>query len=220
MPDLSVRTVAALARRAVVFELRLYRSLFRWVTRRVDRGGPEVEPFGYAQAVTPVMWLWIFASAAELPLVHVLVPWETVRIFLLVVGVWGLAWMVGLLASLQVYPHQLSDSHLRVRHGASVDIRVPWANVASVKVDDRDLPSAIRTLQPRETESGTDLQVGVSARVVVHASLREPMTISTHHGPVEFTELSFWADEPRVLADRARRHISAAVRTDRSQPGG
>ena len=93
MPDLNVRTLWRLVRHAVVFEIRLYRSLFRWTTRRPHIPGPDLEPFGYARDVTPVMWLWIFASAAELPLVHVLVPWEGVRLALLVVGVWGLAWM-------------------------------------------------------------------------------------------------------------------------------
>ena len=78
--DLSPARVYALARHAVVFEL--YRSLFRWVTRRPDLGGPGDEHFTYAKAVTPVMWLWIFASAAEVPLVHLLVPWEGVRFVL------------------------------------------------------------------------------------------------------------------------------------------
>ena len=64
------------ARHAVVFEVRLYVSLVRWITRRADLGGPGDTAFPYARMITPVMWLWIFASAAEIPLVHVLVPWR------------------------------------------------------------------------------------------------------------------------------------------------
>ncbi|MBY9073259.1 hypothetical protein K1X13_00355 [Nocardioides sp. WL0053] len=52
MPDL-LRSVVRLVRRGVVFELRLCRSLFRWVARRTHGLAPGVEPFGYARAVTP-----------------------------------------------------------------------------------------------------------------------------------------------------------------------
>ena len=208
MADLSPRGLWALARHAVVFELRLYRSLFRWVTRRHDI--PEhAEPFGYAQAVTPVMWLWIFASAAEIPLIHVLVPWDAVRVAGLVVGVWGLVWMVGLLASLRVYPHLLDDVGLRVRHGASTDIALPWNAIAAVRAERRDLPSSVWTLQPRETaDGGTALQVGVSGQVNVHAVLHRPTAVRTAKGDLEISELSFLVDDPRELVTRARQHLA------------
>jgi hypothetical protein len=180
----------------------------RCLTRRRDVKGHDVEAFGYAKAVTPVMWLWIFASAVEVPLVHILIPWDTVRIVALVLSVWGLVWMVGLLASLNVYPHLVSPSTLRVRHGASVDIPLPWAAVETVKAERRDLPSTVWTLQPRKTERGTDLQVAVSGQVNVHAVLREPLTVVTPKGPMEITELSFLVDDPRALVTRARYHLA------------
>lgn len=170
-------------------------------------------PFTYARTVTPVMWLWIFASAAELPLVHLLVPWEWLRISLLVVGVWGLVWMVGLLASLYVHPHLLGAGRLRVRYGASHTVEVPWAAVASVTYKDEDLESTVWTLQPRESDRGTDLQVGVSGRVNVHAALREPTEVATAKGPMRIVELSFFADEPRPLVARARTHLEEAWRS-------
>jgi len=197
----------ALVRRAVVFELDLYRSLLRWATRRPDVSYPGVEVFGYAQAVTPVLWLWIFASACEIPLLHLLVPWHTVQVVALVLGAWGLLWMVGLLASVTVYPHLLSSSALRVRHGASIDITIGWDAIATIAVQRRDLPSSVRTLQPSETDTGTNLQVGVSGQVNVHAVLREPTTVPTPKGSRRITELSFWADDPRALVTRARRDL-------------
>lgn len=212
MPDLSLGRLVALARHAVVFELRLYRSLFRWIARRPDLGGPGDEPYGYARTVTPVMWLWIFASAAEVPLVHLLVPWDGLRIALLVASVWGLVWMVGLLASLYVYPHLLGDTALRVRYGASHTVVVPWEAVATVTRQQRDLDSSVWTLQPRETETGTDLQVGVSGQVNVHAVLRRPTTVSTAKGDMEIVALSFFADDPRGLVARARQHVAPEQR--------
>lgn len=205
---LSPRRLPGLVKHAFLFEVRLYRSLFRWVTRRPDLGAEGDEPFTYARTVTPVMWLWIFASALELPLVHVLVPWEGVRVALLVVGVWGLAWMVGLLASLYVYPHLLSPTALRVRHGASTEVAVPWSAVSRVTTERRELPSTVWALQPEETEEGTLLRVGVSGVVNVHAQLREPTTLTTPKGPMEVVEVSLFADEPRALLEQARRFVA------------
>ena len=209
MADPTLRRLWGLARHAVVFELRLYRSLARWLARRPDHGGPDDQPVGYARTVTPVMWLWILASAAELPLVHVLVPWHGVRIALLVVGVWGLVWMVGLLASLSVYPHLLGPERLRVRYGASHDISLPWDAVASVSSKQEDLDSTVWTLQPQETDEGTQLRVGTSGKVNVHLRLRRPTVVSTAKGDLEVVRLSFFADEPRDVATRVRERLAA-----------
>ena len=83
-----MRAALHLAYRAVRYELRLYVSLTRWVIRRpsIPRGQTPVR---YAQAATPVIALWIFASAMEIPLFHVLVPWHSVRIAGLALGVWA-----------------------------------------------------------------------------------------------------------------------------------
>lgn len=215
MADLTLARLFALAKHAVVFELRLYRSLVRWVIRRPDLGGSEDVPFAYARSVTPVMWLWIFASGAEVAVAHLLVPWDGVRITLLAVGVWGLLWMVGLLASLHVHPHLLGRTRLLVRYGASHSITIPWDAVASVTQNRRDLDSSVWTLQPRETEHGVDLQVGVSGQVNMHARLRQPTTVSTVKGPMEIVELSFFADDPRALLADARTILAAPERKHR-----
>ena len=213
MPEQPVATALRLMKKAVLFELRLYRSLLRWVLRRphIPQG---TTPFGYSRQVTPVLWLWIFGSAAELPLVHVLVPWETVRIALLAIGVWGLVWMVGLLASLKVYPHLLDETALRIRHGASVDISVPWEDIASVATQRRDLPSSARTLQPRETEHGTELAVAVSGQVNVQIVLHKPITVPTGKGDLRVSRLGFLADEPQALAKRIRTELIARTPAD------
>jgi len=189
--------------RAIRYELSLYVSLVRWIARRKSIPAGST-PYTYHRMVTPVMWLWIFASAAEVPAVHFLIPWEGVRLALLAVSVWGLVWMVGLLASLNVYPHLLDEDGLRIRRGAQVDLRVPWAAIGEVKVDERDLPSTIKGLQPRDTERGTDLQVATSGRTNVSVSLTHPVSVPTPKGPLEITAIAFWADDPREVARIAR----------------
>lgn len=194
-----VRRLPGLVGHALVVEVAMYRNLFRWVLRRpaVPVGA---EPVGYAQAVTPVMWLWIFASAAELPLVHVLVPWEGVRIAALVLGVWGLVWMLGALAGLRIYPHLLTADALRVRNGALTELVIPWEAVAAARKVDLDLPSSVWTLQPEETPGGTHLRVGVSGRANVTVELREPLLVRpTRSRELTVVRVSFWVDEPREV---------------------
>jgi hypothetical protein len=101
-----------MAKHALIFELNLDKSLLRWLSRRPSIP-PGFEPVGYAQPATPMMALWIFASAATLPLVHVLVPWHGVRISLLAIGVRGLVWL-GALAGLRTYPHLLGSPSRRL----------------------------------------------------------------------------------------------------------
>jgi hypothetical protein len=195
---------------ALVVEVAMYRNLFRWLSRRpaVPAGA---EPVGYAQAVTPVMSLWIFASAAELPLVHVLIPWEGVRIAALVLGAWGLVWMLGALAGLRVHPHLLTADALRIRNGALTEVLVPWGAVASAHKVDLDLPSSMWTLQPEETPGGTHLRVGVSGRANVTVDLREPLLVRpARNKHLTVVRVSFWVDEPRdavrAITNRAAAH--------------
>ncbi len=197
-----------LTKHALVFELNIYKSLLRWLLRR-----PSIpagfEPVGYAQLATPMMGLWTFGSALELPLAHVLVPWHGVRIALLVIGAWGLLWMLGALAGLRSYPHLLGSHTLRTRNGATHDIAIPWEAIAHVTTQDRSLPSSMWVLQPQETEHGTHLNVAVSGRVNVHLALRTPLAVSTKKGDMTITGLSLWADEPRAVATRIRRHAGS-----------
>lgn len=196
-----------MARHALLFEFNIYKSLLRWVLRRPSIP-PGVELVGYAQLATPMLWLWIFASALELPLVHVLVPWHAVRISLLIIGVWGLLWMIGVLAGLRSYPHLLGSDALRIRNGALHDISIPWRAIAQVTTGDRSLPSSMWVLQPQETDHGLHLNVAVSGGVNVHLSLHEELAVRTTKGEMVVTGVSLWADDPRQVATQIRREAA------------
>ena len=200
-----------LSKHALIFELNIYRSLLRWLLRR-----PSVpagfEPVGYGRLATPMMALWIFGSALELPLAHVLVPWHGVRIALLIIGGWGLLWMLGALAGLRSYPHLLGSDTLRIRNGAMHDIAVPWEAIAQITIQDRSLPSSMWVLQPEETERGTHLNVAVSGRVNLHLALREPRALRTRKAETVITGVSLWVDDPREVAARIRQEVDPQVR--------
>lgn len=207
-----VRRTARLTWHLLVLEVTMYRNLLRWIARR-PAIGPHDEPVGYVEQATPVIWLWIFASAAELPLVHVLVPWHGVRIALLVVGVWGLVWMLGMLAGLHMYPHLMTPTSLRVRSGALVEVPVPWSQIATVVRREQDLASTVRSVQVTEDAHGVDLRVGVSGRTNLTVELRGPLPVETRQGTVEADRISFWVDDPRRtgadLRARVKQHAEA-----------
>ena len=193
--------------RAIAFESGIWRSLGRALLRRPDvpRGA---EAFSYHRMVAPVMWLWIFASAAEVVAVDALLPWHTARIVAAVLGLWGLAWMVGMLGALTTQPHLVDDSGLRLRNGFSVDLWVPWDAIASIAGQPHDLPSSMRSVHVEESEHGDVLAVGVSGRTNVLVRLHEPTTFTTTRGEHVVTAVRFWVDEHRSLTSRVRAVIS------------
>ena len=199
-------SVSALARKVVSFELGVWRSLYRWATRR-PRGPAGAETFGYAGPATPVIWAFIGLSAVEIPVAHLLLPWQTARVVVLLVGVWGLTWMFGLLASLKTYPHVVGGSGLRLRYGTSIDITIPWEAVESIGVRHRDLPSS-RTVQISGADSGTVVHVGISSQTNVDVTLRDPVTVPLPKGTESITALRFYADDARSLVASARQHLT------------
>ena len=53
-----------------------------------------------------MLWLWIFGSATEVVVLDVLLSrwWTPLRIPLLVVGVWGVVWMLGMMSAYRTRP--------------------------------------------------------------------------------------------------------------------
>jgi hypothetical protein len=203
-----LRSWVRLAWWAVRLEVSLYGALLRWVTRRpaVPTGTTAVS---YGQLVAPMMGLWIFASALEVPLVHVLTPWESVRIVLLVVSIWGLLWMVGMYAAIRTYPHVVDEDGMLVRYATTVDVRLPWTAVREVHVDERTLPSTIRNLQRSGSGDARELHVAVSGRTNVTAELTGPTTLRTSSGEETVVSVSFFVDEPREFVRQLRGRLGA-----------
>ena len=203
-----LRSWVRLAWWAVRLEVSLYGALLRWVTRR-----PAVPPgttaVGYGQLVAPMMGLWIFASALEVPLVHVLTPWESLRIVLLVVSIWGLVWMLGMYAAIRTHPHLVDEEGILVRYATTVDVRLPWQAVHALHLDERTLPSTIRNLQRTGSDDARELHVAVSGRTNVTAELTGPTALRTGSGEETVVSVSFWVDEPRDVVRGLRGRLGA-----------
>jgi hypothetical protein len=198
-----------LAVKVIRYELGLWRSLYRWILRRPPAGA-NAAAFGYASAVTPIYLAFIVVSAIEVPIVHLLLPWETVRLVADAIGVYGVLWMIGMLASVRVHPHVVGASGLRVRYGISVDVTIPWEAIATIRARNHSLPRS-RAIQFERTESGLIAHIVLMSQTNVDVVLREPMTLPLPKGTGEpVRELRLCADDPAALVARAREHLAAA----------
>ena len=54
------------------------------------------------------------------------------RLPLLVLGLWGVTFMVGLLFGMLVRPHAVGPDGLRIRSGSEVDLPLRWDEIAAV----------------------------------------------------------------------------------------
>ena len=188
-------------------EVALYRQLGRWITRRPDV--PDgATPLPYARLATPVLWLFVFGSAVEVVALDLLLSrWLTVlRVPVLVLGVWGLLWMLGLMASYRMRPHLLTDTALHVRSMARTDVAVPVEAISTVTVADVDR-SGVRPVR-LEDEA---LLVLVSGRTNLHVQLVDGTTLATPFGDATVRTVGLWVDEPREVAALIRRRLSAPL---------
>ncbi|WP_426511305.1 PH domain-containing protein [Dactylosporangium sp. McL0621] len=174
-------------RRYAALERLMWQGLARWVLRRGPRDG-----FGYAGPVRPLLWAFVIVSAVETVAVHLILPWPVVRLVVDVLSVYGLLWMLGIVASYRVYPHLVDEAGIRVRHSLFADIAIPGAAVAEVRAR-RRLLAGSAMLQVEEHAAGRTLSVPVSGQTNVEVVLREPTPLGTPDGPV--TEVRLYADD-------------------------
>jgi hypothetical protein len=201
--------------RLLAHERDVWRSLYRWIARRPPVS--DGEPFPYAGAMTPVLWAFIGVSAIEVPAVHLLLPWDAVRRVALVAGVYCLVWMVGMLAALRVHPHVVDRAGLRVRNGLSLDVRVPWEQIAGVRHRMRAL-EGMRHVQVDGDGAARALSVGVGSQTNVDVVLREPMVLPVRQAAGEpVAELRLYADDARRLVARLREGPDRSRTADASE---
>lgn len=192
-------------RSALAQEFALYRCLGRWLTRQPDVP-PGAKAIGYSQLVAPVLWLWIFASGTEAVVVEVVLrtidaAWaDAIRLPFLIVGIWGVIWMLGLMASYRVKPHLLTDDMLVVRNSARTWVEVPLPCVETIRAVGHELPGGLKSLRH---EDGL-LLVGVNGQTNLELVLEESTILKTSKGELAAEKVGLWVDEPRIAVAQLR----------------
>lgn len=195
-------TVVATARRAVRFELGMWRSIFRWLARRPHIPA-EHAAFAYRGPTVAPIVVFLGVSLIEVVAVDLLVPWpwEWLRLVLLALGIWGTAFMLGMIAALTVCPHVVGPAGLWVRYGTSLDVHLPWDAIAGAR-------QVRRTRDGRKIQlDGEMLHVVVASQTTVEITLNRPVVVTLPRDrTAEITAVRLYADDGAAMVTAIRAH--------------
>lgn len=195
------RRIAAIAWRA---EIGIWQSLYRWIFRR-PRVPEGASGFAYHSPVFTILMIFIVLSAVEIPIIDLIVhPWPWVRIPLLILGIWGLTWMIGLALSYLTRPHAVGPDGIRARVGADIDVDLPWDVVASVE---RSRDVAEKAPKVRDEEHGRTLSLRMANETNVLIVLEKPVRTRLSEQTVEIDAVRLWTDDVDGFLDAVRTHI-------------
>lgn len=201
-----------LLKKAVRWEIALWVSLYRLTFRRPAPIEPGARTFGYIRPIAPVLGVFIVVSAVDivavdLALRHFLPAWGGLRTAALVLGVWGLLWMIGLAANILTHPHVVGPSGLRVRDSHTLELILPWDTIATVRASSRYLVES-DTVQ----RHGDVVSIATSSLTAIDVVFRAPVALDLPKGRAEgVTELRFHTDAPQDLAAHARAFLPDPV---------
>lgn len=102
----------------------MIRSLWLWCRGRVDGAGEGVATFGYTAGTLGIPVAFLVASLVEAVAVHLLVPWQWLRIVLVVLTVVSIVVAAGWMAARAVHPHLLTSATLTLRSGRRTVLEV------------------------------------------------------------------------------------------------
>ena len=201
-----------LLRRLLRGEAARWAAVAAWVRGRQDGGADGDVALAYAGDGRPLLVAAAVVSVVELVAVEVLVPWPWLRWTLLLLGLWGGGLVLGVLAQREVRPHVLGDDALRLRLGATADVRVPLGRVQRVVARRRDasglvaLADGVLSLAP---DAGhTDVEVVLS----------EPVAVVAGRLAGEVTRVRFSVDAPRAAVDAVRARLDTLDTRARTLP--
>jgi len=193
------------ARAAWRMELGVWASLYRFIFRR-PRVPAGASAFAYHSPVLTILVVFIVLSAIEIPIVDLIVhPWPWVRIPLLIAGIWGVTWMLGLLLGFLTRPHAVGPEGIRVRSGAEVDIDLPWQAIASVERSQDALEKAPKIRD--DAPYGRTLAVCIQNEVNVLVVLDHPVMVRLGSDTFEVDAVRLWTDDLDGFLSAVRTHI-------------
>ena len=172
---------------------------------------PRCRPARSGSATTsrssPILIVLVSVSAIELIVVDVIVQrWPAVRIPLLILGVWGLVYMIGLLLGMLTRPHAVGPDGIRVRSGSEVDIPLAWDDVYS-------LTRRTRTTQEKQPKVTVDdagnatLHVRMQDETNIEVGLERPIRVRLPHGTETVSGINLYADDPKAFMNEVRRYL-------------
>lgn len=199
-PDQSRLTRAlGLLWRAMKLEWYGYVSIWRFLTRRkgVPAGGHAFSYHGISMLPVAV---FAVLSLIELVAVDLLVRrWPSVRITMLILGVWGLVYLFGLLFGMLTRPHVATTHRVELRQGPEVSLPIDWAHVDTVtrRPQSTNGEKAHRVTVNDDGRVAINLWAGGETNIEI--DLLRPQTFRLPGRSVEARRVRFYVDDPAAL---------------------
>lgn len=197
--------IVRLARLIWRAEAAVWVSLYRFVFARprVPKGATG---FPYHSPVLTVLVVFIVLSAIEIPIIDLIVhPWPWIRIPLLILGIWGVTWMLGLLLGFLTRPHSVGPEGIRARSGADIDVDLPWDAVRSV-ARSRDVTEKAPKVRDEEPH-GRTLALRIQNETNVLITLEHPVPARLGSDSHEIDAVRLWTDDIDGFMTAVRTHI-------------
>ena len=195
------RLVPERVARYVAHEVRIMVSLVRWVARRPHGVGEADGVFPHARDQAAMAYGLTFVCVAEtVALSFLLARWPVVHGVFLFVDVYTVLFVLGMHAAAVTRPHVLAGGVLRIRQAAHVDIRVPVAQIASIRRE---------TLFTHAKKDG-ELNLAIGSQTSLTLELTEPVNVPKLLGAPRLVRvIRLHADDPKSLYDAVTRARTA-----------
>ena len=116
------------------FEMGTYVSFIKLLTKQSELNNlhSQKKAFTYSEMQSGILWMFQFASIAEIVAIELLISNETLKLILLILGLWSVLLILGLWASFKVNPHLVDDQKITIQQGSLYKIAVPKSLIQSV----------------------------------------------------------------------------------------
>ena len=204
-PRTGWRRAAHLARRALRIEVAGYGNLLRLLLRR-PRVPAGAEGFTSHRPDLPILVVITVVSAVEVVAVDLIVHrWASVRIPLLVLGIWGLVFMLGLLAGMVTRPHAVGPEGIRVRTAIEIDVALAWDDIHTI-TRRRALVQERCPMLTTDAAGEVTLHLRVQNETNIEITLHDPVPVRLPNGRDLVSAVHLYADDPSGFLTAARRY--------------
>ncbi|MFG1781741.1 hypothetical protein ACGFIU_04835 [Rhodococcus oryzae] len=160
-----------------------------------DRHG-QAAAFGYSTGTVALPLAFMAAGLIEAVAIHLLVPWQWLRVTLLIATIGSLLAVVGWLAGRAVHPHLVTENELVLRSGSAVVATVDLAEIGAARLIRRFDRTDEEVRDGRLYLPGPD-------GTVVDIDFRSDVAITLRRDePTVITGVSLHLDDPRAMVDR------------------
>ncbi|MGF0252920.1 hypothetical protein ACQR3V_03045 [Rhodococcus erythropolis] len=149
----------------------MIRSLWLLSTGRRDGGSSDTATFGYARGTMSIPVAFVAASVIEAVVIHFLVPWQWLRVVLLVATVLSLIAIGGWLAGRVVHPHLVSARTVVFRSGTGIRVEVDRSRISRASMVRRFGETANAIVDDRLVLPGPD-------GTVVDVDFDQPLSVT------------------------------------------